>query len=193
MKLLAITDRRVMGPDPLSRIVALMEAFGPRAIVQLREKDLDARTLYEWTSVLLDTIRKTRSELMINSRVDVARCFAPHVGVHLPENGLSVAEARSILPHGTKIGRSIHKAPERGDEDADLYTVAPVFRTPSKPNAVPLELDGLREVVRAIAGRREVYALGGIDRTTAEAVLPTGVDGVAAIRAAWNGELSAPW
>lgn len=194
MKLLAITDRRLMGPDPVARIISVLETFGPRVTVQIREKELDARILFEWTAVLVDTIRKTRSSLMINSRVDVARCFAPEVGVHLPENGLSVAEARAILPSGTKIGRSIHAIPSRDEQDADLYTVAPVFRTPSKPDAVPLELDGLRKIVRAIAGRREIYALGGIDRTTAEAVSPTGVDGIAAIRSVWSGELlSSPW
>lgn len=175
-----------MGSDPLSTAAALMERWGPRVIVQVREKDLSGKELYEWTAVLLDRARATGARLFVNTRADVVRCFAPHVGLHLPERGISVAEARSLLPAGTPIGRSIHGP---SDDGADLYTIAPVFLDKGRP---ALKIDGLRAIAEAIAPNAEVYALGGIDRSNAEAVFSSHprIAGIAAIRAAWNGELA---
>jgi thiamine-phosphate diphosphorylase len=190
--LLAITDRRAMGDDPIGRIRALAEALGSSLIVQIREKDLDAGGLFEWVRALLPAIEANASALFVNGRADVVRCFAPRVGLHLPEDGLPLPDARRLMPPGTQIGVSVHD--RRGLEDklatggADLAAIAPVFETPSKPGVRPLGLDGLS---RAIAGldadqRRRVFALGGIDRSNADAVLATGVGGWAAIRAAWE-------
>jgi thiamine monophosphate synthase len=190
VKLLAITDRTLMGADPVATASALMQRLKDRVIVQIREKDLPGVELYEWTAVLLAKARETGAQLYVNGRADVVRCFAPFVGLHLPESGISAAEARSLMPAGTPIGRSIH-AIEGASELADLYTVAPMFL--DKGGNAALKIDGLRDIARAISPGAEIYALGGIDRTNAEAVFSSNsdIDGVAAIRAAWNGSLEA--
>jgi thiamine-phosphate pyrophosphorylase len=195
-RLLAITDRRLMGPDPIARAIAVMEQLGDRVLVQVRERDLEARELHRWLEALLAARRWTGAGLMINGRGDVARAFAPEVGVHLPEAGLPIEEARRLLPRGTLIGASTHDlvgARASAERGADLITVAPVFPTPSKPEtergeAAVLGVTALGEVVRAVravAPRTAVFALGGIDRANAGAVFDSGVDGIAAIRAAW--------
>lgn len=181
MRLLAITDRALLGRDPLAKIAGLMERLGPRVIVQIREKDLPARELYEWTAVLSIRARSSGASLYVNGRADVVRCFAPNVGLHLPEDGLKLGDARAFLPPGTPIGRSIHSVEDAGD--ADLHTIAPIFATPSKPGATPL---GLAKLAAAAKRIPNLYALGGIDRENAEAVRATGVSGIAAIRAAWS-------
>jgi thiamine-phosphate pyrophosphorylase len=179
-RLYAITDRRVMGDDPLAMIRAACARYGSRLAVQLREKDLPARVLYEWVEALLPHSNGAR--LLINGRADVARCF-DGVGVHLPEDGLTIADARRLLGPDRPIGVSTHLANDaiaRRREGADLVTLAPIFATPGK--GAPLGLEPLR--IAAPAGG--IYALGGIDRSNVNEVLATGVEGVAAIRAAWS-------
>jgi thiamine-phosphate pyrophosphorylase len=186
--LLAITDRRLMGADPVRRIEALMDAHRERVIVQIREKDLDARTVHRWVEALMPALVRTGARLLVNERVDVVMGFAPLVGVHLPERALPVHEVRRLLPERTLIGASAHSiesALMRMQEGANLVTLSPVFETPSKPGGAPLGLEPLRELVHRAQRRAMVFALGGIDRPRAQEVLATGVDGFAAIRSAW--------
>src|SRR5688572_1253175 len=101
-KLLAISDRRLMGHDLVERAALLMEKLGDRVIVQLREKDVSSRTLYSWTEALAREAARTGATLYVNGRADVARCFEG-VGLHLPEDGLPLGEARIFLSTGAKI------------------------------------------------------------------------------------------
>jgi thiamine-phosphate pyrophosphorylase len=172
-----------MGPDPLARIRELCASLGTELSVQLREKDLPARELYRWIEALLPHLNGAR--LLINGRADVARCFEG-VGVHLPEDGLTVRDARRILGFDRPVGASAHHARDaiaRRREGADLVALSPIFESPGK--GPPLGLEPLSSA----AGAGGIYALGGITRANLEEVLATGVEGVAAIRAAWSGEL----
>lgn len=172
-----------MEPDPLEAIRALTRRHGAILSVQIREKDLPARTLYEWIQTLLPDL--CGATLFVNDRVDVARCFET-VGVHLPEEGLSIAAARSILGPERPIGASVHRAEDawtRRTEGADLVTLSPIFESPGK--GPPLGLEPLKEA--ASAGG--VYALGGVTRARMPAIEATGAAGVAAIRAFWRGDI----
>lgn len=185
-KLYAITDRRLMGADPLGAIRALCAEWGADLSVQIREKDLSAAELHRWIALLVPHLRGSR--LLVNGRADVARCF-DGVGVHLPEDGLSVEEARRVLGPDRPIGVSTHLASDaaaRRREGADLVTLSPIFESPGK--GPPIGLAPLAEA--AAAGG--IYALGGVTRANLDEVLATGVEGVAAIRAAWDGDLSSP-
>jgi thiamine-phosphate pyrophosphorylase len=171
-----------MGPDPLRAIRELCACVGSELAVQIREKDLPSRTLYTWIEALLPHLNGAR--LLINGRADVALCFAG-VGVHLPEDGLPLEAARHLLGE-RPIGVSTHSASAAVSArraGADLVVLSPIFESPGK--GAPLGLAALREA--APAGN--VYALGGVGRSNLAEVLATGVEGVAAIRAAWSGEL----
>jgi thiamine-phosphate pyrophosphorylase len=178
-----------MGPDPIERAARLIEKLGPRLILQVREKDLTARALVDWVLALLPTAEASGAELSINGRADVARAFAPRVGLHLSEDGIPVREARRLLPD-VSINASVHSAQaavEAAIAGADRVTVGAVFETPSKQalGRPPIGLLELKRAVGLVAGRAEVFALGGIDRDRAASVLETGVAGIGAIRAVW--------
>lgn len=180
-----------MGPDPVGRICALSERLGPRLLVQIREKDLSARDLHAWVCALLPALAARGSVLLVSGRLDLALGFAPKLGVHLPEDGLPVAEVRRALPAGARVSAAAHSvagALERAHAGADLITLSPIFPTSSKPGAPGLGLAPLREAARALAGRAELFALGGVDASRVGEVLATGVAGVAAIGAAWDAE-----
>src|SRR5688572_8856329 len=175
-----------MGADPIGAIRDLCSRRGSRLAVQIREKDLGARELHRWIEALLPHLNGAR--LLINGRADVARCF-DRVGVHLPEDGLTIADARRILGSDRPIGFSAHSARDAvaaRNAGADLVTLSPIFGSPGK--GAPIGLDPLREA----APSGGIYALGGITRDNVGGVLATGVEGIAAIRGAWSGTLEDP-
>ncbi len=143
--------------------------------VQVREKDLDG-------GPLLQLVRAAQpfAPVIVNDRLDVALA-ADAAGVHLPERGLSIADARALAP-ALRIGVSRHAAP--GDTGADLVQLGPIWPTPSKPDARPLG-----EVALAWPrGQARLVAVGGIDSPErAERAAAAGADAVAIIRAAWTG------
>ena len=145
-----------------------------------------------WIESLLPICEQRKTLLMINGRVDVARCFLPSVGVQLPERGLAPDQARKILGGGVTIGASRHTAVDARravDVGADLVTLSPIFESPG--HGEPLGLDVLTTAVELVGRNREadadLYALGGLSAENAKAVWATGVAGIAAIRAAWRG------
>lgn len=211
VRLVAITDRRRMVPDPLlatgdwPAIAAAFAASVERAVagcpagsvvVQIREKDLDG-------GPLLQLVRAAQrfACVSVNDRLDVALA-AGAWGVHLPERGIPLDIARALAaadivapPHDASaagahaalamlaLGVSRHAPP--GDIDADLVHLGPIWPTPSKPGATPLGESALA----CPRGRATLVAVGGIDspdRATAAAA--AGADAVAIIRAAWTGD-----
>lgn len=182
-----ITDRKRF-PEPAAgaafhpdegRALADALAAGVGAL-QLREKDLDGRPLYERAVAFLEIARERGVELLVNDRADVA-CAAGADGVHLPEQGLPVVDARAVVGPGMRIGCSVHGlegiARARG---ADFVVFGPVYDTPSKrPYGPPQGLERLAEV--CAASPLPVLAIGGITAARVAEVVGCGAAGVAVI------------
>jgi thiamine-phosphate pyrophosphorylase len=153
------------------------------AVVQVREKDLDG-------GPLLALVRAAQpfAPVLVNDRLDVALA-AGAWGVHLPERGLAIADARALAP-SLVLGVSRH-APGHAPPDApaDLIQLGPIWPTPSKPGATPLG----EAALAAPRGRAFLVAVGGVDSADrAPAAAAAGADAVAVIRAAWAGGSLAP-
>ena len=175
-----ITDRTQTNGRDLIEVVAAACRGGVRA-VQLRERDLDTRSLLALARALRETTREHGALLLINDRVDVAlACGAD--GVHLPANSFRVADARQLLGAERLIGVSTHSVAEAARAAADFVVCGPVFDTPSKrPFGPPLGLDTLRRAAAACAA--PLIAVGGITAKNAAEVLAVGAAGIAVIRA----------
>lgn len=183
IRVVAITDRRRMGATPEAFGAAIDRALRGcppgSVLIQVREKDLDGAALLE-----LVTIARRYARTFVNDRVDVALA-AGAIGVHLPETGMSVADARAVF--SGLIGVSRH-APDL-DSGADLVQLGPIFETPSKPGVPALGLAALRP---RPTGR--LVAVGGIDTPErARDAAKAGADAVAVIRAAWSGDSLVPY
>ncbi len=183
-----ITDRRLAGgEDALVAAVRTALAALPEggALVQLREKDLSGRRLMALARALRDVTAARGCALLINDRVDVAMAAGAD-GVHLPEDGLPIAEARALLGPAALIGVSTHSASaarRASAAGADLIVFGPVWPTPSKPGARGVGLDALAEAAAA-ARPTPLYALGGlVSPARAAAAHAAGAHGTAAIRA----------
>jgi thiamine biosynthesis protein ThiS len=176
-RLMLITDRH-RTPHPLRRLVRMAIEGGVDA-VQLREKDLPTAALRPLALELLAVLQEHVS-LVVNG--DPALAAELGVGVHLPEAGPTVAEARRMLGPQAIIGRSVHSAAEtRRSDGADYLIAGHVFPSAGKPGRPPLGLDGLRSIVGA--ARSPVLAVGGIDASNVARVLTAGAHGVAVIGA----------
>jgi thiamine-phosphate pyrophosphorylase len=181
-----ITDRRQLSPDARTtrdEIDALErwldEAIDRVDLIQLRETDLDARTLCALASRLAARTRNSGTAVIVNDRADVARA-AGAAGVHLRGDGAPTARVRTIAAAGWLIGRSVHGVAEaRAARAADYVIFGTVFPTRSKPGAPVHGLEDLAAAVRA--ADVPVLAIGGIDPERAGACRKVGAVGVAAI------------
>ncbi len=178
--LLAISDRRAWGDaweEELPRWAARLAAAGVGAL-QLREKDLSDRALYELARRARAALPPPR-RLLVNGRLDVALAAGAD-GAHLPADGVPIRALRARFGPGVLLGRSTHALAEverAREEGADYAVFGPVFATPGKGPAV-----GLAALGRAAAGGLPVYALGGITLERLAAVAESGAAGVAGIR-----------
>jgi thiamine-phosphate pyrophosphorylase len=166
----------------LALIAAAVVARIP--LIQIREKNLRARTLYELAVCAAGLTSGSSTRLLINDRADIARA-ARADGVHLTTRSLEVDVVRRAFGADFLIGVSTHsleeaRAAQRGG--ADFAVFGPVFETDSKrAYGPPLGLDRLRKTANTLAPF-PILALGGITIKNATEALKAGAQGVAAIR-----------
>ena len=145
-------------------------------LIQVREKDLDARRLFDLVCAIRRLAVGSKTKVLVNGRLDVA-IAASIDGVHLPGNGLP---PRRVRPLVRTLGCSVHSIDEARsaeDDGADFLIFGPIFETPGK---TAVGLDALRHVVQSV--RIPVLAIGGISHQNTPSVLSAGASGIAAIR-----------
>lgn len=150
------------------------------SLVQIREKKLSARNLYDLVKRASAITTSTSTKLLVNDRADIAMAAAAD-GVHLAGDSLRADVVRAHSPNGFIVGVSTHTVDETVEarrRGADFAVFAPVFETPGKRAR---GLGELRSVCDAVSGF-PVIALGGIDPANCTAAIDAGAAGVAAIR-----------
>ena len=184
--LMLITDSARLRGRRMELVVS-QAADGGVNVVQLREKGLPSRELYE-LAVLLHGVLRGRALFLVNDRVDVALAAGAD-GVHLPERSLPGRSVREIAGEACIVGRSVHSvdAAIRAEEEGiDVVQVGAVYETASKPGATPAGVELVQAVAEAV--RVPVIAVGGITAENAGSVVAAGADGVAVIGAIMDGE-----
>jgi thiamine-phosphate diphosphorylase len=163
------------------REVALAAIAGGADAVQLRAPELSDRELLSLASELARACREAGVLFVVNDRIDVARLSGAG-GAHVGQ-GDDPQAARKRLGPGPVLGISVGSVVEaRAAQAAGAdYLGVTVFASPTKPQAIPLGLDGLRTVVEATSV--PVVGIGGIDASNAAQVLTAGASGVAVVSA----------
>jgi len=182
-----ITDRHQTGGRPLLTVVEEALQAGIKA-VQLREKDLSAKELFELAQNLRRLTRQYHARFFINDRVDIAMAVEAD-GVHLGQKSFSAKDVKRIFPKAI-IGVSTHSLDEAKKAEAgeaDFITIGPIFYTPSKASyGEPLGVEVIKQVRKEI--HTPVFAIGGIKEDNARGVIDAGADGIAVISAVMRAE-----
>lgn len=180
--LCVITDEKLSGLR--HHQVAELALLGGTPMVQLRDKEGNLRTIYEEAVIIRHLCRQHSAVFIVNDRLDLALAVEAN-GVHLGQDDLPAARARSLLKHGMLLGISTHSIGEARAAEAagaDYIGFGPVFSTGTKAGIRPVVgLEGIRQVKAAV--QIPVLAIGGITLDRVSEVIGAGADGVAVISA----------
>jgi thiamine-phosphate pyrophosphorylase len=178
--------------EEFRRLLALVRAAVAARVtlVQLREKELTGRVLYELAAASADAARGSATGVLVNDRADIARA-AGCDGVHLTTTSLDAAVVRRAFGEDFLIGASAHTVQEARaarDGGADFAVFGPVFDTPSKrAYGPPVGLGALALAARELSPF-PLVALGGVGEFEVEKVSGAGAAGVAGIRLFSDGQ-----
>jgi thiamine-phosphate pyrophosphorylase len=182
-----ITDRSRLssGDDAADRLVGLVEAAAAAGVdvIQVRERDLDARPLTVLVERCVEAVRGTAARVVVNDRADVALAAGAH-GVHLRSDSAAADRIRPLLAPDALVGRSVHTA-ERAAEACrvggiDYLILGTLYATSSKDSSHRLtSVDELSAACRL--STVPVLAIGGITVETSRRVAAAGASGIAAI------------
>ena len=184
----AIPARTMFPGDEHARHAALIAQAARLAqngvdYLQLREKDLGEADLAALARAMRAAIHDAggKTQLLLNGPPTLAQ-WAGADGVHLSSTTFS-QNLQSL--RGLMVSASCHTLADvkRACEFADLVLFGPVFEKRVHGEVVidGLGVDALHEACLT-AGQLPVFALGGVDESSAQACVDAGAAGVAGIR-----------
>ena len=154
-------------------------------IVQLRDKTEDTYGFYK-DALLIRKITSGKALFIINDRADIARLSGAD-GLHLGQSDFPVKAARRLLGENRIVGKSCHsleQAIAAEKEGVDYISIGPIFKTPTKPEYLPVGLRLLEEARQCI--KIPIVAIGGINTNNIKLVREAGGSIIAAARAICN-------
>lgn len=183
--LYVVTDSRRHRGDLAEFLDTVLSAGAD--IVQLREKDAEAKDLLRWAEVFRRAARAHDALFILNDRPDVALAAGAD-GVHLGQDDLPAAWARRVVGEGMLIGLSTHSTEQLAavPPEVDYVCVGPVHETPTKPGRPATGVDLVRAAAqrgRNGADRRPWFAIGGLDASNLHEVVAAGADRAVVVRA----------
>jgi thiamine-phosphate diphosphorylase len=183
-----VTDRHRLATSSDEGQAGLVALAGAAAtagvnLIQIRERDLDGRSLCELVRSCVRATAGSQTRVVVNDRIDVALAAGAD-GVHLRSDSPPATRVRNIVPPRFLVGRSVHGAREAervaAEGGLDYLIAGTVFPSGSKPDETEfLGLEGLRAIVGRVG--LPVLGIGGVTAETAADVAGTGARGTAAI------------
>ena len=203
LRLYLVTDENCLPPGR-NLFDAVEEALQAGVtLVQYREKNGLGKGMLEKARKLIALCHKYNVPLLVNDRLDIALLSGAD-GVHLGQDDIPVAEARrmsdlffvnsamsrqsnttnKLTGNNFIIGATAHNVQEALAAEAagaDYLGCGAVFATSTKKDTVPLGLEGLKAIRKAV--HIPITAIAGITPDNYRQVLETGADGAAVVSA----------
>jgi len=156
---------------------------GGARLLQFRDKSGDRTWRLEVGKRLLDACRQHQVPLIINDDIELALQLGA-AGVHLGQEDVTIAEARSVLPAGSIIGATCHNrldlARSVAEQGATYLAFGSMFPSATKPGAVSCPPQIL---IAAQSLGLPLVAIGGITLENGRLLIESGADYLAVIDA----------
>ena len=179
-KIYLVTDEKAcLGKDFYACIEEAIK--GGAGIVQLREKNISTKDLYEKALKVKEICKNYGALFIINDRLDIAQAVGAD-GVHLGQSDMPIEEARKILKDKFLIGataRNIEEAKKVELSGADYIGSGAIFGTNTKDNAKKLEMEELKKIVASV--KIPVFAIGGININNVGILKNIGLQGICSV------------
>lgn len=180
--LYAVTDRAWTGEKTLEQqIEEALEAGA--TMIQLREKHLSDEEFLEEAKKVKAITERFGVPLIINDNVEVAiRSGAD--GVHVGQSDMEAGNVRELIGEDKILGvtaKTVEQAKLAESRGADYLGVGTVFPTSTKPDALGITMDTLKEICHAVS--IPAVAIGGITKDNIWMFEGTGAAGVALVSA----------
>lgn len=162
--------------------VAREACLGGARIVQYREKDAPAAQRLETARQIHAFCRESGTLFIVNDQLDIA-ILSQADGVHLGQEDIALADARSLVPPGMVIGvscSSLAEARAAEQQGADYLGIGAIFATPVKAEYPVVGLEGLRQIAAEVA--LPLAAIGGVNLENMAAVKAAGAKYLAMVR-----------
>lgn len=178
--LYAVTDRTWTGKQTLEQQVEAALKAGV-TMVQLREKELDYQDFLKEAVKMRELTRDYQVPLLINDNLEIAlACDAD--GVHVGQSDLEAKQARALLGKDKILGvtaKTVEQARLAEKNGADYLGVGAVFGSSTKKDAVPMTVERLGEIARAVS--IPIVAIGGISEANVMGLKGSGIAGIAVV------------
>ena len=184
-------DRYLVTPEPgvedgvwLQGLATALRAGIRR--VQLRAPALAAEPRWrELVAAAVALCRKAKAEVLVNGDIELARELG--IGVHLRATQLCVLRERP-LPEALPVAASCHDADElrlAQSLGCDFAVLGSVLPTATHPGADAIGWSGFARMRESVS--LPIYAIGGLAPQHIVEARQHGAQGIAAIRALWQG------
>ena len=160
-------------PDLAEFVAACIE--GGVDVVQLRDKELEARPLLARARIVSEVCRTCGVPFVLNDRPDLALEVGAD-GVHVGQEDVPVSLARRILGPDAIVGLSTHQPEDLEaaiEEDVTYLSAGPVEPTPTKPGRAGTGLDYVS--LASARAKVPVFVTGGVTPDKIQALVEAGV------------------
>lgn len=187
LRLYVVTDRTWLhGRSFLEQIETVLQSGA--TLLQLREKDLPEDEFLEEAKAVKRLTDRYGVPLIINDNVHVAlACNA--AGVHVGQQDMEAQDVRALLGEDKIIGvtaKTVEQAQKAEQAGADYLGSGAVFGTLTKPDALPMTMERLRDITQSVS--IPVVAIGGIEEHNLMMLKGSGVAGAAVVSAVFAAE-----
>jgi len=156
-------------------------AQGGSVLFCLRDYELSARARWELAHELAVLAAGSEQSFGVADRADLARALDCRA-FHLPERGLSAADARRYLGPRVFLSQACHDPSNSVAPELDARLLSPIFE--ARKGRPALGLAALERAQESSTGRPALFALGGVAASNAAACIAAHAAGVAVIGAA---------
>jgi thiamine-phosphate diphosphorylase len=155
---------------------------GGAQVIQYREKDAPAAQRLAMARRIRQATRASGTLFIVNDQLDIA-LLSEADGVHLGQDDIAIAAARSLLGPGMIIGvscSSLAEAREAERQGADYLGIGAIFPTPVKAGYPVVGLEGLSRIAAEVAV--PLVAIGSVNLGNMAGVKAAGARFAAMVR-----------